>query len=225
MITTLCKSIHNFVIPAQAGIPLGTSVFAGQKSGAPAFAGVTRVFEWVKRLAGSMAAQVSATLNAVIPAQAGIPLDRQMFAPEKSGAPACAGVTGVRERVLFFDKRRVDVDAVMQIKPVGIHGFDYSYLPRSIPFLHLLFAPDGFFHRGVMFIPNKIFQTVILGETVKRFVLVISNAAPERTRHTNIYRAPVSIGHDVNSRIFLFMHRLINANLARRVNDIAAVTS
>ena len=94
----------------------------------------------------------------------------------------------------------------MKIKPVPVHFFDDTNFPSPIPFLQLFFAPNGVFHRMMMFIPHKNFQTMSLRETLKDFSLMCRDAIPQRTGNTNIQSASVTISQNVNRWMLLFSH-------------------
>ena len=100
------------------------------------------------------------------------------------------------------------VNRIMQVKPMGIDLFNNSKFPRAIPFLDLLFASDGVFHLMMVLIPDKLFQSILLREAIKNFILVGSNPGPESAGDTDIHCAPVAVRHDVHCWGLLVLHPL-----------------
>ena len=101
---------------------------------------------------------------------------------------------------------RCRIDRIMQILPVGVHGFDQPDLPPPLPFLYLLFSGNGLFHGMAMLVPNKYFDVMLRGKARRRFVLVIANALPQCACHPDIERSAITACQDVNSRMLFPAH-------------------
>ena len=106
----------------------------------------------------------------------------------------------------------------MQIQPIRIHLFDDSDLPIALPFLELLLAADGIFHRVVMFIPNQQLDIMVSSEAFEELIFMVADAVPECAGYAHVDCATVTVGGDVNGGEFFFAHkrRLFHAeNLSR----------
>jgi hypothetical protein len=62
---------------------------------------------------------------------------------------------------------------IEQIDPLGIHAFDQANLPRALPFLDLLLAPDCFGHRVVQLVVDERVHLVAIGEAGDQVLLVL----------------------------------------------------
>ncbi len=94
----------------------------------------------------------------------------------------------------------------MQVAPVRIRLLDEPDLPRALPGLDLLLAPDGSLHRLPVLVPNQRLYAIGGGEAGRRPVLVVTHAGPEGAGDTDIDRAAIAVRHDVDGGVFLGGH-------------------
>ena len=107
---------------------------------------------------------------------------------------------------LWWLQMRSVLNKLMQVFPIRIEFFDKLNFPIPFPRLQLALAFDGGRHVWVMLIPDEQFQSILGREPLENIVLVFGNTVPQRTRHANVYRPAIAIGHHVDSRLLLFPH-------------------
>jgi len=107
-------------------------------------------------------------------------------------APRTPSFPRTRESI-FVDLARSTApfgqDARRQVGPVRVGFTQQLHLPRSAPFLELLFAADGALGAGVHLAPDQPDDVVTLGEAGRDVMAVLPQARHEVARHADIERA------------------------------------
>ena len=85
-----------------------------------------------------------------------------------------------------------------QIPPSGIHLFNRSYLPGTLPLLHLLFPADRFGDVIEGLVPNEPNAPILLTEAINLQISVLPCPPNDIARHAEIERAVSLRGNDVD---------------------------
>lgn len=92
----------------------------------------------------------------------------------------------------------LSVDLIVKIIPIWIHRFNEFNLPRAVPFLELFLADNGFSYVIECFHIDQSMDTIFLGETVCKSVLVFIGTPRDVIGHANIECALFSNCKDIN---------------------------
>jgi hypothetical protein len=108
----------------------------------------------------------------------------------------------------------------VQVYPIAIEAFDHFEFPVSFPCFDLRFAADGFWHGGVVFIPDEFAAVVVRREPFEEFFLVGGYAVVEIAGHAGIDGSTIAAGNDINGRNFFFV---IHSALPKRGSKLQGV--
>ena len=107
--------------------------------------------------------------------------------------------------------KRFKTQAHSKVAPFGVGRVDQVDLPFTMPVLELFFARNGPLHVTEHLEMNQPMNLVARGKARWGTVPVLPEALHEVGRHTDVDRAVVAAGKDVDARIPLIRHGSLHA--------------